>query len=500
MDKKRGSGILLHITSLPSSYGIGDLGPGAYKFVDFLAGTKQSFWQFLPLTPTIQACGNSPYSSTSAFAGNTLFISPELLFEEGLLSAGDIESKPLFSQDSCDYTNVIPYKEKLFLSAYNRFKLKRKNLCEYQEFCSKNSVWLENFALFEVIRRNFNRKAWNQWEKELKTRRREKLQEVKKEFKDDLEKEKFFQYIFFKQWFLLKDYCNKKGISLIGDMPIYVSYDSADVWTHAHIFKLNKDKEPFYVAGVPPDYFSKTGQLWGNPVYQWEALKKSGFRWWIQRMKHNLACFDFVRIDHFRGLVAYWEVPRKETTAINGRWAKVPTRGFFKALFKSFPELPIIAEDLGLITPDVKEALKRLKFPGMKVLLFAFNEDNPAHPYLPHTYKSNCVVYTGTHDNNTVRGWFEKEAGCEDKKRLFRYLGKELLAKELHWEFIRLAMASIADRAIFPLQDILGLGEDARMNKPSTAMGNWRWRLLPGQLTPDVSKRLLEMTEVYGRV
>jgi 4-alpha-glucanotransferase len=322
---------------------------------------------------------------------------------------------------------------------------------------------------------------------------------MREECERDLEKEKVLQYLFFKQWDALKQHCNQKGIRLLGDLAIYVSLDSADVWAHPGIFKLDEEKKPSFVAGVPPDYFSKTGQLWGNPVYRWDVLKQTGFEWWVRRMTHHLRLFDAVRIDHFRGLVAYWEVPAGEKTAIPGKWVEAPADDFFQTLLSRCSPLPILAEDLGLITPDVKEVLDRFGFPGMKVLLFAFSEDHPMHPYLPHTYEKNCLVYTGTHDNNTLRGWFEKEASPEDRRRLFRYLGREVPSGEVPWELIRLGMMSVADLMILPMQDLLGLGQDARMNRPSIAEGNWEWRLLAEQLHSTAAQRLREMTEIYGR-
>jgi len=322
---------------------------------------------------------------------------------------------------------------------------------------------------------------------------------AKKEFHEKAEMERFLQYMFFKQWSSLKNYCNGKGIQIIGDIPIYVEHDSADVWTHPEIFKLDEAKRPFAIAGVPPDYFSETGQLWGNPVYRWDVLREKGYYWWVQRMERNLKLCDVLRIDHFRGLVAYWEVSATENTAINGRWIEAPAMDFLNRLTRKFPFLPIIAEDLGLITPDVREIMHHFDLPGMKVLLFAFGEDLPTNPYIPHNLPKNCVAYTGTHDNNTIRGWFEGEEAPEDKKRLLRYLGRDVPIEELHWELIRLLMMSAANTAIFPMQDILGLGEEARMNRPATLEGNWQWRMLPDLLTPELSSRLLEMTEMYGR-
>jgi 4-alpha-glucanotransferase len=495
---KRGSGILLHITSLPSPYGIGGFGPGAFRFVDFLCETKQSFWQTLPLTPTGLVYGNSPYGSTSVFAGNPLLISPELMKSGDLLTREDISALPDFPIDRVDYNTVFNYKRKLFQLAYERFK-KIKNNCEYEKFCFENSQWLDDYALFIALKAYFGGQVWSKWPPEIRDRRPEPLQSLKKDLHDKIEIEKFIQYVFIKQWLSLKKYCNEKGIHIIGDLPIYISYDSVDLWSNPEIFKLDKEKRPYVVSGVPPDYFSETGQLWGNPVYNWEILKERGFDWWIRRIEHNLRLFDFIRVDHFRGFVAYWEVPATEKTAINGRWKKVPAVDFFDKLTKRFPCLPIIAEDLGVITPDVREVMRRYEFPGMKVLLFAFSENLPGNPYIPHNIVENCVFYTGTHDNNTIKGWFEKEAKLEEKKRLFCYIGREVPLKNLHWELIRLVMMSVANTVIFPMQDTLGLGEETRMNRPGTSAGNWQWRLLPDEITPSLKRKLREMTEIYGR-
>ncbi len=496
---KRGSGILLHITSLPSSYGVGDLGPEAYRFADFLAQTKQRYWQVLPLNPTDPAYGNSPYSSVSAFAGNTLLISPDLLVEEGLLSREDLDPVPPFPEARCDFSEVICYKGKLLERAYQRFNQNGKGRESFETFCSESSSWLEDFALFVVLKKQFDGKVWNQWPGELRDRNLKSLLAIKKDCADQMEKEKFWQYLFFEQWYALRTSCQQKGVNLFGDLAIYVSLDSADVWANPRLFKLDREKRPAFVSGVPPDYFSETGQLWGNPVYRWNVLKKSDYQWWRERIAHNLELFDVLKIDHFRGLVAYWEIPAGEKTAINGQWVKVPVKDFLDTLNQHFPRLPIVAEDLGLITPDVREVMDHFALPGMKVLLFAFGEDYPMHPYLPHTYEKNFLVYTGTHDNNTVRGWFEGDASSEDKQRLFRYLGREVPAEEIHWAMIRLAMMSVARSVILPMQDVLGLDGEARMNRPSIAHGNWEWRLLPGQITPSVSERLLEVTKTFGR-
>lgn len=495
---KRKSGILLHITSLPSLYGIGDMGPGAYKFADFLVETKQSLWQILPLAPTDLVYGNSPYGTISAFAGNSLLISPELLERDGLVKREDIFSLPEFPADKVDYEGVSNYKKNLLNLAYERFKKMRNNR-EYKEFCAGSSYWLEDYALFLALKVYFRGQAWCEWPTEIRDRQPEALRSLKEKLHNEIEREKFIQYVFARQWLSLRRYSNEKGIKIIGDIPIYVSYDSVDLWSHHEIFKLDNEKRPYVVAGVPPDYFSETGQLWGNPLYNWEMLKEKGYNWWLRRVEHNLNLFDFVRVDHFRGFVAYWEVPATEKTAVNGKWIKAPAMDFFNKLKDRFPHLPIIAEDLGVITPDVRDVMNRYKFPGMKVLLFAFGESLPQNPYIPHNVVRNCVFYTGTHDNNTIKGWFEREAKSNERKRLFCYIGREVPFEELHWELIRLTMMSVADMVIFPMQDILGLGEEARMNRPATSKGNWEWRLLPDEITPTLKRKLREMTEIYGR-
>jgi len=350
-----------------------------------------------------------------------------------------------------------------------------------------------------ALKSHFGGKAWSEWPQDIRDRQPQALQSAKKELYETVEKERFLQYLFFKQWGSLKDYCKEKNIQVIGDIPIYVNHDSVDVWAHPELFKLDDEKRPYVVAGVPPDYFSETGQLWGNPIYQWDVLKEKEYDWWVQRIAQTLKVYDLLRIDHFRGLVAYWEVPATEKTAINGNWIEAPVMDFLNHLTRRFPSLPIIAEDLGVITPDVREIMHHFELPGMKLLLFAFGDDLATNPYIPHNLPRNCVAYTGTHDNNTIRGWFEKEATPEIKRRLFRYLGRNVPVEELHWELIRLVMMSVANVTIFPMQDILGLGEEARMNQPSTLEGNWQWRLLPDLLTPDLTSTLREMTETYGR-
>ncbi|HPA14135.1 MAG TPA: 4-alpha-glucanotransferase [Desulfobacterales bacterium] len=497
--RRRASGILLHITSLPSAYGIGDMGPWAYRFADFLFQTGQSFWQVLPLNPTSPSSGDSPYHSVSAFAGNPLLISPALLVKDGLLTLAELDPPPCFPKERVHFRSVIAYKGKLFKRAYLRFKAKADR-DEFENFCRQNADWLDDFVLFNAIKSCFRKRSWSEWPRLLRDRKSVAVQIALKKLDRFVERGKFLQYIFFKQWKRLKVYCNQRGIQILGDIPIYVNYESSDLWANPELFKLDKEKKPVAVAGVPPDYFSATGQLWGHPLYRWNKLKATGYRWWIGRIKRNLSLFDALRIDHFRGFVAYWEIPAGEKTAINGHWVKAPGADFFKHLLKRFHCLPIIAEDLGTITPEVKEIMHRFQFPGMRLLLFAFGEDFPSSSYLPHNLEKNCVVYTGTHDNNTVKGWFEKEATVHERSRLFRYLGRRVPINELHWEMIRLAMMSPARLAIFPMQDILGLGDESRMNRPAKTEGNWKWRLLPGQLTPTLAGNLREMTEIYERV
>jgi 4-alpha-glucanotransferase len=496
--ERRGSGILLHVTSLPSPFGVGDLGPEAYRFIDFLAESKQSYWQVLPLSPTMPVHCNSPYASTSAFAGSTLLISPELLVRDGFIDARDVQSAPRFPEHPVNHAAVHEFKRALWERAYVRFKATGPHVA-YESFCAEEGWWLNAFALFTAIRNHFSGQAWSDWPEEVRDRQPEALRAIQERLSDRVELEKFLQYLFFKQWGDVKRYCNHKGIQIIGDIPIYVNDDSADVWMNPELFKLNEQKKPLVVAGVPPDYFSKTGQRWGNPIYRWDVLKNSNYEWWAGRIAASLRIADFVRVDHFRGFVSYWEVPAAETTAIKGRWVEAPAMDFFTHLSRRFPYLPVIAEDLGVITPDVKEIMHHFELPGMKILLFAFGPDMPHNPYIPHNLPKNCVAYTGTHDNNTARGWFEQEASQDDKQRLFRYLGREASADEVPWELIRLLMMSAADTVILPLQDVLGLGSQARMNTPATKEDNWAWRFGAGQLTPAIARRLREITETYAR-
>jgi 4-alpha-glucanotransferase len=497
--EKRGSGVLLHVTSLPSPFGIGDLGPGAYAFADFLANTLQSFWQILPLNRTCLEYGNSPYSSYSAFAGNPLMISPEMMVQDGLLSRSDIADHPRFPEARVDYKAVTQYKENVIRKAFERNKKKLSRNYDFKRFCREHIKWLDDYTLFITLKRQFQGVDWGRWPADLRNREENEVRVWRKKLREEILKEKFYQYIFFKQWNSLKAYCTGRNIQIIGDIPIYVNYDSSDVWIHPEIFNLDNAKRPAYVAGVPPDYFSSTGQLWGHPVYNWEVLRKNGYTWWINRIEHNLMLFHMFRLDHFRGFVGYWKVHAREKTAINGEWIKAPAKDFFKLLFRHFTHLPLIAEDLGIITPDVREVIHQFGFPGMKVLLFAFGEDLPTNPYAPHNHVKNCVVYTGTHDNNTTRGWFTSELNDEGKKRLYGYVGRNVTERTVHWELIRLAMGSVADMVILPMQDLLGLGEKSRMNLPASVRGNWQWRLKRKQMSGSLKKKLSEITRIDGR-
>ncbi len=496
---RRRSGILLHLTSLPSPYGIGDLGPGACEFARFLKEAGQSYWQILPLNPTRPDHGNSPYNSYSAFACNPLLISPELLVEEGLLSQSDIEDHPPFPERCVDYRAVTEYKYAYLNRAYEHSFHRIAKSEEFLTFQGENADWLDDYALFAALKKEFHGREWNSWPRELRDREPDALKECTRRLEETIRREKFYQYIFFRQWSRFKDFLCSMGISIIGDVPIYVSYESSDVWAHPWLFKLDDEKRPRVVAGVPPDYFSSTGQLWGNPVYDWDALKRTGYSWWLRRMELNLKLFDLVRLDHFRGFVACWEVDSGEDTALNGRWVEAPAEDFFSTMLARFHELPVIAEDLGYITPDVTALMERFGLPGMKLLIFAFGPDIATHPYAPHNYTRNCVVYTGTHDNNTIVGWFREEASGEEKERLFKYIGRTVTDRDVHIELVRLAMFSCANTAIIPMQDILGLGSEARMNVPSSPEGHWTWRLRKSELTPDVAARLHEMTWIYGR-
>ena len=497
--KRRSSGVLCHITSLPCKYGIGDLGPWAYKFADFLAQAGQSYWQVLPLNRPAIEIPHSPYNCLSAYAGNPLLISPELLLRQGLLRRKDIRDATAFPKNRVDYESVIPYKRKLLDIAYERFKSMPKER-HYKQFCMESSGWLEDFAIYVALREHFWAALWCDWPAEFKDRNKVAPESLSPKLQDAINREKFLQYQFFNQWFALKRYCNKREIDIIGDMPIYVSFDSADVWARPEFFKLTDRKSPRFVSGVPPDFFNKTGQLWGNPVYDWPALRKAGYSWWLERIGHNLRLFDILRIDHFRGFVAYWQVRAGNKTAAKGRWIRVPKEDFFEKLFGHFSSRAMIVEDLGHITPAVRAFIEKSQLAGMRILPWGFDGDTGANVHAPGNHVENCVVYTGTHDCNTIKGWFEKEAGAKQKEKLFDYLGREAAGDELHWELIRLAMSSVANLAIIPMQDILWLGEEARMNRPGTFdKNNWAWRFGGHNMTVLIIDKLKKVTQIHGR-
>lgn len=498
MLQSRANGVLLHISSLPSAYGIGDLGPEAHRWVDFLSESKQAFWLVLPLNPTTADNQNSPYQATSAFAGNPLFISPSALLDEGLLTRDDLERTPPGSGDRVDYPRVISEKRRLLEAAYQRFRSAGPPR-DFGVFCDRNSHWLNDFAVFAALTERFPETGWTGWPPALRDRDRPDLDRIVGELRDSIERVKFQQYFFDKQWYELKRYANERDIRIIGDMPFYVGFESADVWSRAGLFKLDESKRRRFVAGVPPDVFSETGQLWGNPVYDWSEHTKTGYAWWVSRFERNLELFDVVRIDHFRGFAAYWEVPGDRSDATDGKWVESPGADIFRTLLEHHRRPPLIAEDLGTITPDVRELMDTFGFPGMKVILFAFDGDTSSNPYSLHNHVPNSVLFTGTHDNNTVRGWFDEEATAEQKKSLSAYLGYLPAASEVHRDLIRLAMMSVCKLAIIPMQDVLGLGGEARMNRPAVAAGNWEWRLGKGQTTSDLAAELAGLADIYGR-
>ena len=494
----RGSGILLHVTSLPSTYGIGDFGPSAYRFVEVLAKARQHYWQILPLNPTCPASGNSPYSSPSTFTVNTLLISPEMLVRDGFLGRNDLEPMPDFPEGRAAYEAVAWYRERIFSIAYERF-LHTGPDRRYEGFCDRAGWWLDEHALFVALKDHFRGQEWSQWPEEVRTRQPEALDDMRRRLADGVREEKFLQYLADRQWSALRRYCTARGIQVIGDIPIYVAYDSVDVWANPGIFQLDEDLRPTVAAGVPPDVFSRTGQLWGNPVYDWSALREQGYAWWMSRIARSGELYDLFRIDHFRAFADYYTVPATDTTAEHGTWVEGPGADFFEALARRTPCFSIVAEDLGANTPAVQGLLDRFGFPGMKVLLFAFGEGLPGSAHIPHNYVPNLICYTGTHDNNTARGWFEEEASEEDRKRFYAYIGREVAAEEVHRELVRLAMTSVARACIVPMQDVLGLGAAARMNYPSVPEGNWEWRMTPEEFERAPFEWLRGLAELSGR-
>lgn len=507
MKASRTSGILLHPTSLPGRYGIGELGTEAHRFVEFLHASGQSLWQVLPLGPT--GYGDSPYQCFSAFAGNPLLISFGKLIDENLLDANDMKDAPVFPAGRVDYGEAIKFKNRILRRAFESFRRTHdaQLQADFEAFCRQSSAWLDDYALFRALKDARNGKSWHEWEPSVRSRNEDALGHARARLHHEIEAQRFYQFLFFRQWSEVRALCHAKNIRIVGDIPIFVAYDSSDVWTNPHLFKLNEDGSPRVVAGVPPDYFSKTGQLWGNPIYDWERMRADGFRWWTARVSHTLQTVDVLRLDHFRGFAACWEVPGGDKTAERGAWVNAPGRELFGALQRNLGSLPILAEDLGVITPDVEALRDDFGFPGMRILQFAFGGDARNHD-LPHNYIRNSVVYTGTHDNDTTVGWFDSAAGkgsTRDAAQVrrehdfcLRYLDSD--GSEIHWDFIRAVLASVADTAIIPLQDVLGLGTEARMNLPASTNGNWAWRYEAPELTDTLSNRLRKLTETYGRL
>lgn len=491
--KRRSSGILMHISSLPGPYGIGDFGKGAYDFVDFLECASQKEWQILPLG--ITGFGDSPYQNFSVFAGNPYFIDLEEFFQKGYLNKEDIALHPLGDNpERVDYGLLYKNKTALLRIAYKRAKKEINR--ELEAFYEKEKTWLRDFALFMAIKKAHNDVSWLKWPQEYRNINSRAVLDFERENQDEIYFHIFVQYFFFKQWKALKNYANKKNIRIIGDIPIYVAEDSADLWRHHGLFKVDENLYPLTVAGCPPDAYSETGQLWGNPVYDWEAMERDGYTWWIDRIRASFEMYDMVRIDHFRGFEAYWEVKYGSSDAVNGKWTKGPGYKFFERIKEELGELPIIAEDLGFLTDEVYELIGKTGFPGMKVLQFAF-ESGAESEHLPHNYTRNCVVYTGTHDNNTIIGWVKK-AGKRELLFARDYL-KLSFEEGFNWGFIRGAFSSTADTCIIPMQDYLGLGDEARMNTPSTLGNNWVWRMKEDTLTDELAERIAKLTRIYGR-
>ncbi|RME72156.1 MAG: 4-alpha-glucanotransferase [Chloroflexi bacterium] len=511
MELVRSSGILLHPTSFPGPHGIGELGEAAFRFIDYLVAARQSLWQVLPLGPT--GYGDSPYASFSSFAGNPYLIDLQQLVQAGDLSPEDIAHPPAFSPDRIDYGWMIAWKVPLLVKAARNFlrHAAGDRRADFEAFCAEHAYWLDDYALFMAVKEHYDRKAreanifgamWsNYWDKDIALRQPAAMARWQKEKAEEIAIRKVWQYYFFRQWTAVRQYANERGIKIIGDIPIFVAPDSVDVWANRELFHLDENGQPTVVAGVPPDYFSETGQLWGNPLYNWEALQARGFDWWIERIRATLRHVDIIRIDHFRGFEAYWEVPAGAKTAVEGRWVKAPGEALFETVQRALGDLPILAEDLGVITPEVEALRDRFGFPGMKILQFAFDSKeagglNATNKFLPHNHTFRSVVYTGTHDNDTTRGWY-RERTPEEKDLIRRYLARP--DHDIVWDFIRLVMSSVAVYAIIPFQDVLVLDSDARMNRPAILGGNWAWRYRAEALNAWSYSRLAEMVDLYGR-
>lgn len=503
---ERSSGILLHPTSLPGPHGVGDFGPEAYRFVDFLESAGQKLWQVLPLNPTGYA--DSPFQCFSASAGNPLLISLDRLARARLLSSDEFENGPTFPLQSVDYEAAGQFKMRLLQEAARNFvaSASAEDRRQFEQFTRENAKWLEDFSLFMAVKEAHGMAAWTDWPADIAGREPEALSRWSTKLAGEISAQKFFQFEFFRQWQALREYGRERNLRIIGDIPIYVAHDSADVWANRQFFLLDERGRPAKVSGVPPDYFSATGQLWGNPIYNWPLLKQTQYHWWVERMRSALRLYDFVRIDHFRGFEAYWEVAADETTAMHGHWVKGPGRELFAALSKELGDVPVIAENLGVITPEVEALRHEFALPGMAILQFAFGNDPQAPSFKPHNYVREVVAYTGTHDNDTVLGWWTSGGGdstrtAEDVAKEHAYARAYLDFKDepIHWVLIRAIMSSVANTAIIQMQDVLGLGSEARMNLPGKASGYWKWRMKPGAASPAIAARLKELASLYDR-
>ena len=495
MKFERSSGILLHPTSLPGPFGIGDIGPQAHRWIDFLSEAGCGLWQVLPLSPT--GYGDSPYQSFSAFAGNPYLISPEYLIEDGLLHSNDLVERPQFPPGKVDFGKVIPWKIGLLDRAFIQFQQSgsKEFKAEFESFRSEHIYWLEDFSLFMALKEAHGGGSWVNWPRPLLARETTALDQARIKHSEAIQRQEFRQFIFFRQWESIRKHAKDENVHIIGDIPIFVAHDSAEVWAHPELFYLDDQGNPTVVAGVPPDYFSETGQLWGNPLYRWDVHQADGYSWWLKRLSAVLGLVDFVRLDHFRGFAAYWEVPFGEKTAVKGRWAPGPGVDFFTEVEQSLGHLPIIAEDLGVITPDVEEMRDRFDLPGMRIIQFAFHGD-PKDPFLPHNHEENSVVYTGTHDNDTSKGWYERVSESE-KSFYRRYLNRD--GSQVAWDLIRATWGSVAAFAIAPMQDFLGLGNEARMNYPGNPSGNWFWRMPDNAMSSSLQERVKELNFLYDR-
>jgi 4-alpha-glucanotransferase len=504
----RCSGILLHLTSLPGRFGIGDLGPCAYEFADFLSAAGQKLWQVLPLNPT--GYGDSPYQCFSAFAGNPMLLSLERLCDQGLLHASDLAQAPSFPEELVDYGPAIEFKMAALRRAAQAFFAAGSSAdrAAFDRFCQSAGPWLDDYALFMACKGAHGGIIWTSWDAPIRNRDALALSEWTQKLASEIQAFKYWQFEFFRQWKELRSYCQQRNIRFMGDIPIYVAHDSADVWAHPDLYYLDDQGRPTVVSGVPPDYFSATGQLWGNPIYRWNLLAASGYKWWIERFRASFALFDMVRLDHFRGFEAYWEVPAKETTAINGRWVQGPGESFLSALQDAFGELPIVAENLGVITPAVEKLRRKFGLPGMSLLQFAFGTDPQGPSFRPHNYSRDLAAYTGGHDNDTTVGWWSSSGAGDSTRTADDVLKEHEFARaylnfhddsEINWVMIRAVISSVADIAIVPMQDVLGLGNAARMNLPGTVSGNWKWRYRPGALHNDLSAKLRSLVTLYDR-